>query len=170
MEATRQEKKDSWLEIHDRVDALRTDYLRELTGLAKIFITISSAMLGLTLVPFSPPDLLIKTALSWLIFTWITLIATSVLGFMQIFFFSGRFKVKADYLWKSHLTDVVLHFGGSDEKVEEFSDKADGYKRCYDRQYWLCIVLLLVQFFLLLISFGCLAIFIWLNYKAKGLL
>jgi len=38
----------------ERIDVLRTEYLRELSGLAKVFITIATATLALTLAPLAP--------------------------------------------------------------------------------------------------------------------
>ena len=38
--------------VFDEIERLRAEYLRELTGLSKIFIAISTAMLGLLLSPF----------------------------------------------------------------------------------------------------------------------
>jgi hypothetical protein len=167
MASAHEEKKGDSVVIHDEIDALRTDYLRELSSLSKIFITISSAMLGLTLAPVAP-DLSTKVGVIWLVLTWTALAVTAVLGFVQIFFFSSRFKAKADYLWTSHLTDVVLQFGGSDERVEEFSGKADRYKERYDRQYKLCVAFLFMQGVALFTAFGFLATFIWVNLRAKG--
>lgn len=167
MTSAQKEKKHDLFTIHDKIDALRTDYVRELTGLSKIFITISSAMLGLTLAPFVP-DFFFKGGTRWLVCTWIALALTAALGFIQVFFFSSRFKAKADYLWTCQLTDVVLELRGSDEEIEKFSDKADRYKQRYDRQYKLCVAFVVAQGVTLFAAFGFLATFIWMNFKAKG--
>lgn len=167
MRTADQGRKDEFYETHDRIDALRTDHLRELSGLAKVFVTISSAMLGLTLAPLAP-DVFAKTGLRWLVATWISLATTATLGFVQLFLFSARFKARADYLWQCLLTDVVVQTGGSDEKLDEFSNQADKYKRRYDRQHRACTVLILAQGVALLLAFSFLAGFIWLNFKAQS--
>lgn len=167
MQTSHQKPRDDVFEVHDKIDGLRTEHLRELTSLAKIFITISSAMLGLTLAPLAP-DVFAKTGLRWLVSTWIALGSTATLGFVQVFFFSARFKVRADYLWACLLTDSVVQAGGPDEKIDEFSNRADKYKRRYERQYRICAALILAQGIALLLAFGFLAVFIWLNFKATG--
>jgi hypothetical protein len=160
--------KDNGFAVFDKIDALRTDYLRELTALAKIFITISTAMLGLTLAPLAP-NLFMKVGAQWLVMTWAALVATALLGFIQVFFFSSRFKARADYLWTSQLTDLLARIQGSDKKLDEFLQKSDRYRRRYDRQHTLCVILLLSQGIALLTAFSFLAIFMWTNFKARGL-
>ncbi|MBI2089325.1 MAG: hypothetical protein HYT78_11365 [Deltaproteobacteria bacterium] len=166
MEPTGQQKKDDRFEVYDKIDGLRTDYVRELSSLSKIFITISSALLGLTLAPLAP-DLFAKIGLTWLVLTWIALAITATLGFVQVFVFSSRFKTRADYLWACHLTDVVVQVDGSNEKIDEFWNKADRFKRRYDRQYRICAALVVAQGLALLVAFGLLATFIWVNFKSK---
>lgn len=122
MTATRQDRKDNSFAIYDRVDALRTDYVRELSGLSKIFIAISSAMLGLTLAPLAP-DLFTKVGVRWLVWTWIALAITAALGFVQVFFFSSRFKAKADYLWTSHLRMSCCNLTGPRKRSRSFQAK-----------------------------------------------
>ncbi len=154
MDSSQRQKNNDPFAVHDEIDRLRTDHLRELTGLAKIFVTISSAMLGLTLAPLAP-NVFAKVGLGWLVATWIALGTTATLGFVQIFFFSARFKARADYLWASHLTDVVVQTHGSDEKIDEFSNRADRYNRRYERQYKACTALILAQGLVLLTAFAC---------------
>jgi hypothetical protein len=160
--------KDDGFAVFDKIDALRTDYLRELTALAKIFITISTAMLGLTLSPLAP-GLFMKVGAKWLVMTWVALAATAIFGFIQVFFFSSRFKAKADYLWTSQLVDLLVRIQGSDNKLDDFLQKSDRHKRRYDHQYKLCVILLVVQGFAFLSAFSFLAIFMWTNFKARGL-
>jgi hypothetical protein len=49
-----QDKKYNDFTVYDEIEVLRTDYLRELSSLSRIFVTISSAMLGLMLTPLAP--------------------------------------------------------------------------------------------------------------------
>jgi len=157
--------KDDGFAVFDKIDALRTEYLRELTALAKIFITISTAMLGLTLAPLAS-NLFVRIAARWLLPTWIALATTAVLGFIQVFFFSNRFEAKADYLWTSQLVNLLVRIHGSDQKLDEFLRKSDSHMRRYERQYKLCVILLVVQGFALLSAFTFLAVFMWTNFKA----
>jgi hypothetical protein len=90
---------------------------------------------------------------------------SAALGFIQIFFFSSRFKARADYLRASHLTDVSVQLDATDEKIEEFSQKADRQKQRYDRQFRLCVAFLLGQAIVLFSAFSSLAVFMWMNFK-----
>lgn|SRR5262245_33551871 len=168
MSTERQERRVDPFEAFEQVDGLRTDYIRELSGLSKIFVTISTALLGLTLAPLAP-DLFTKVGLKWLMATWIALAITATFGFMQIFFFAARFKARADYLWASTMTDVVLQSHGSDQKLDEFMNQSDRFKRRYDRQFRISVALIVGQAVGLLTAFGLLARFMWLNFEAKGL-
>lgn len=160
--------KNDGFAVFERIEALRTDYLRELTALAKIFITISTAVLGLTLAPLAP-NLFMRVGFRWLVMTWAALAATAILGFIQVFFFSSRFKAKADYLWTSQSIDLLMRIQGSDKKVNEFLRKADHYRQRYERQSKICVMLLLMQGVALLAAFSFLAVFMWMNFKARGL-
>ena len=168
MATARQEKGVDPFEAFDKIDGLRTDYIRELSGLSKIFVTISTALLGLTLAPLAP-DLFTKVGLKWLMATWIVLAITATLGFMQIFFFASRFKARADYLWACTMTDVVVQTHGSDEKLDEFLNQGDRFKRRYDLQFKISVALIVGEAVALLTAFGLLARFMWLNFAAKGL-
>lgn len=166
MQTKDQNTKNDEFSVYDKIDTLRTDYLRELSSLSRIFVTISSAILGLTLAPLAP-DIFPRTGLTWLVCTWVSLAVTTALGLTQIFFFSSRFKVQADYLWASHLTDAVVQFDGTDEKIEEFSKKADRHKKLYDRQYKICVALFVGQTIALFVAFACLAVFMWMNFEQQ---
>jgi hypothetical protein len=165
-ERSKKLQREGGYEVFDKINELRTDYLRELSGLAKIFITISNAMLGLTLAPFGS-NVFAKLGLSWLFFTWFALALTAIAGFLQIVFFSGRLKMQADLLWVDHLTETVVQLGGSDEKIDKLWNQGDHVKRRYDCQYKLCVALIVFQGVAPSLAFVFLAIFMWSNFKAK---
>jgi len=165
MEGPDNPSKDMPFQEFERIDALRTDYLRELSGLSKVFITIASATLALTLAPFAR-DLLAGVCLMWLVATWLGLAATVALGLTQIFFFSSSFNARAKYLFASHLVDVVVRYEPGD-KLEEFMAKVDASKQKYEQQCKWCVRLIVAQSFALLIAYVCLAVFMWISLKVR---
>jgi hypothetical protein len=157
--------KDNFFDIYDRIENQRTVYLRELGGLSKIFITISSALLGLTLAPLGP-NAFTRTGISWLVLTWITLGFSSALGFLHIFFFAVRFKSQAERLRASQLADVSFRLNGPEQRAEELSEQSNRYQRRFERQSKLCVASLVAQALALFTSFGFLAEFVCINLKS----
>jgi hypothetical protein len=144
------------MEKLDEVERLRTDYLRELTALSKMLIALSSGALTLLLSP-SGIALSIRAGNHVTVFVWILLAAAAVLGFVQIFLFSSRFKSRADYLWACHLVDTLLALQASDEHLDRFLAKSDKHNKLHQRKYVACVVLILAQGVFLLVAFGLLA-------------
>ena len=140
------------IEDHERIENLETDYLREISSLSKIFITLSIAMLGLSMSKANP-GISKSTGNIWIISTWLTLVISAFFGFMEIFFFSRRFKKKADYIQSSLLVDVILHIDQSKAKLQEFFGKSHNDKESIDRHYKWCIFSIIFQTIFLLISF-----------------
>ena len=152
----------------DRIDALRTDHIRELSGLSKVFITIASATLALTLAPLAP-NLLPKTDLGLLVFIWITLAATVLLGLIQILVFSISFKMGADYLFASVVTDSVARLGVPDTKLGEAMAMAQRCKSSFEECHKWCFRLVVMECVCLFIAYGLLGVFMWGNLKGVGL-
>jgi hypothetical protein len=150
----------------ERIDVLRTEYLRELSGLAKVFITIATATLALTLAPLAP-NLVAKTGIKWLVATWIALATTAVLGLVQIFFFSSSFDLRGDYLFSSLVVDTAARHGVPDEKLENLMQRADRPRVKYEKRRRWCLKFIVLQFLALLLAYGCLAVFMWDNLRVR---
>lgn len=148
-----------FLKDHARIEDLQTDYLREITSLSKIFITLSIAILGLSMSQ-SSPGLSNKIGLIWIVSTWISLILSAMFGFLEIFFFSRRFKKNADYIQSSLLVDMIVRIDNSEKKLTEFIGKSEHEKQKFARHYKLCNVFVVCQAVLLLIAFVFWGIFI----------
>ena len=162
---TATEKKDPF-SVYDKVEELRTEYLRELSSLAKIFISLAIAIVGLTMSQ-AGPDLSGKAGVKWLVGAWVTLVLCAISGFLEIYFFSSRFKLRADYLYASHLVDLVVQLLGSDEKLREFDAESRLYKKQHDRRYYWCVGLTTVQAVLLLTGLILFALYMYANF-CKG--
>ena len=150
----------------ERIEVLRTEYLRELSGLAKVFITIATATLALTLAPLAP-NLATKTGIRWLIATWISLATTAVLGLVQIFFFSSSFDLKGDYLFASLVVDAARRHDVPDEKLENLIKQADRPRLKYEKRRTWCLRFIALQFLALIVAYGFLATFMWDNLRAR---
>lgn len=148
---------------YDEIEELQNEYLRELNRLTKIFISLSIAILGLTLSIFGP-KLNQQVALYWIASSWLFLLTTAPIGFVQIYFFSRRFKSKAEYLHGCMMSDVIVQSDGSDEKLDEFLYQSDKAKKKFDRSYKWCVCLVLAQGMLLLFSFVFFGFFIYVNF------
>jgi hypothetical protein len=142
--------------IFDEIESLRTDYLRELTSLSKMLIALSTAALGLLLSP-SGIELGTRAGIRSMVSAWILLSAAAVLGFVQVFTFSSRFKSRADYLWSCHIVDTLVALRAPDEKLNEFLARSDKHKNWHGRKYILCVSLVLTQGVCLAVAFGLLA-------------
>ncbi len=148
------------LEDHEKIELLETAYLSEISSLSKIFITLSIAMLGLSMSKANP-YILKSIGNIWIILTWLSLVLSAFSGFMEVFFFSRRFIKKAEYIQSSLLVDVILHVDQSKEKLQEFIGKSNIDKESFDRQYKWCIFSIACQAILLLLAFIFFSIFIW---------
>ena len=147
---------------YEEIETYQNKYLYELNALSKIFITLSVAILGLTLSVLVPA-LQRKVAPNWFIVTWILLLITAILGFVAIYSFSRRFKAKADYLHGCMMSDVILELKASDEKLNEFCFKSDQAKKKFDLAYNWCVGLVAAQATSLFIAFLCLSVFVYKN-------
>lgn len=148
------------VDVYDKVEGLETNYLREIISLSKIFITLSIAMLGLSMTK-AGPNISSASGTIWILSTWLCLIFSAILGFMGIFFFSRRFKNKADYLQNSYYVDVALQLENTEDKFEQFMGKSRIAKDRFDQQYKRCVLSILCQALLLLVAFGLFGIHIW---------
>jgi len=150
------------IEDSKRIEDLETEYLKEITSLSKIFITLSIAILGLSMSQ-SSLDFSKKVGLVWIMSTWICLILSAILGFIGIFFFSRRIKKKADYIQNSMIVDIVMSqqklIANFENKLDEFLGKSEADKKKFDRQYRLCVVSVSFQALLLLFAFILFGIF-----------
>ena len=144
---------------YEKIETYHNKYLDELTALSKIFITLSVAILGLTLSVLVPA-LKEKVAPNWFVVTWMLLVITAILGFAEIYSFSRRFKAKAEYLHGCMMSDVILEFKGSDETLKEFLSKSDQAKKNFDLTYNWCVGLVAGQAASLLLAFLCLSVFV----------
>ena len=151
----------------DEIEQLRTDYLRELAGLSKVFIAISTAVLGLILSPFGI-ELSKYAGMPLLFSTWFVLVSVAILGFFQVFLFSTRFKSRADYVWTSHIVDTIVQLKGSDQKLDEFLAKSDSHKESSERKYHACLALVITEGILLLFAFGLLAMCLLRTITIQG--
>lgn len=148
---------------YEEIETYQSEYLGELNALSKIFITLSIAMLGLTLSVLIP-SLKEKVATIWFSATWFLLVVTAMLGFFEIYSFSRRFKAKAEYLHGCMMTDVILQLKGSDEKLDEFLSKSDQAKRNSDLTYKWCVLLVAAQAISMFLAFLCFSVFIYENF------
>ncbi|HVP54077.1 MAG TPA: hypothetical protein VMU45_03705 [Candidatus Eisenbacteria bacterium] len=159
--------KDEPFPEFERIDALHTDYIRELSGLSKVCITIASATLALTLAPLAP-SLLPKTGLGLLVFIWIALAATVLLGLVQILVFSISFKMGADYLFASVVTDSVFRLGAPDKKLDEAMATAHRCKSRFEECHRWSLRLVVLEFAGLFTAYVLLALFVLANLAAAG--
>jgi hypothetical protein len=152
---------------YTEIEGLQNEYLRQLDGLSKIFISLSTAILGLTL---SLIGLKLRQyqGIPLIIATWISLLMTALGGFIQVYSFSKRFRHKADYLHACLLTDTVLETKGSDEKLDEFIWKTHQADEQFRKNYYWCTGSVLAQGIFLLLSFIFFGLFIWANFAAKS--
>jgi hypothetical protein len=148
--------RESISDVYERIEDLRTDYLRELTGLSKVVIALSAAVLGLLLSPFG--IYLSSKAGPRLIFgAWSILAVAAALGFAQMLTFSRRFRSAAEYRWTSHIIDTIVRLNGDEGTLKEFLSKSDKHKLSHDRTYRVCFWLIVGEFVCLSIGFGLLA-------------
>ena len=152
---------------YSEIEGLRNNYLRESNGLSKIFISLSIAILGLTLSLIGP-KLNQQHALHWIVATWLSLVTIAIIGFLQIYAFSKRFLSKAEYLHALMIADNIVETKGSQEKLDEFLWKSDEAERKFERSYNWCIRLVLVQGALQLLSFIFFGLFLWINFGIKS--
>lgn len=145
------------------IETYQNKYLDELNALSKIFITLSVAILGLTLSVLVPA-LKEKVAPNWFVGTWILLLITAIIGFAEIYSFSRRFKDKAEYLHGCMMSDVIVELKGSDEKLNEFLFKSDQAKKNFDLAYNWCVGLVAAQAASLFLAFLCLSVFVYKNF------
>ena len=117
---------------YSEIEEFQNKYLHELNGLSKIFISLSIAILGISLSLIGP-RLDQQRALPWIVATWISLLVTAIIGFLQIYLFSRRFSFKADYLHACMISDIIVQTNGSDDKLEQFISKSDKAKRKFKR-------------------------------------
>lgn len=148
---------------HDEVEKYQNYYLRELNALSKIFITLSVAILGLTLSVLGPV-LSQKIAGNWFLYTWFLLLLTAILGFFEIYSFSKRFRAKAEYLHGCMMADAIIELKGSDEKLEDFLNKVHNANDVFDRSYNWCVRIVAFQAFTLLGGIICLSTFVYKNF------
>lgn len=99
---------------------------------------------------------------------WLLLFAGAVLGFIQLFTFSTRFKSRADYVWASHLVDTLVALRASDDQLNEFLSKSDQHKSWYDRKYKICLALVVGQAVCLFAAFAVLGVSMY-RFLASGL-
>ena len=149
------------------IERMQNEYLRQLDGLSKIFISLSAAILALTLSLIGL-KLRQQHGVSWMVLTWISLLMTSFVGFFQIYALSSRFRNKAEYLHACLLTDALLHLKGSDEKLDEFILKTHQADKRFKRSYYWCAGSVLVQGIFLFLSFLFFGMFLWVNFAAKS--
>lgn len=148
---------------YEEIETYQSAYLGELNALSKIFITLSFAMLGLTLSVLVP-SLEKKVAINWFSATWFLLVVTAMLGFFEIYSFSRRFKARAEYLHGFMMTDVILQLKGSDEKLDEFLSKSDQAQIISDLTYKWCVGLVAGQAIFMFLAFLCFSVFIYKNF------
>lgn len=148
------------VEDNEKIELLETDYLREISSLSKIFITLSIAMLGLSMSKANP-YILKSIGNSWIILTWLSLVLSFFAGFLEVFFFSRRFKKKAEYIRSSLLVDIIVRVDESQKKLQEFIIESVRDKESFDSHFKWCIFAISFQAFLLLLAFIFFGIFIW---------
>jgi hypothetical protein len=148
------------------IEGMQNEYLRQLDGLSKIFISLSAAILGLTLSLIGL-KLRQQQGITWIVATWVSLLMTALAGFFQVYSLSKRFRHKAEYLHACLLTDAVVETQGSEEKLNEFIWKSDQADKRFKRSYYWCAGSVLAQGIFLLLSFLFFGMFIWVNFAAK---
>lgn len=159
---TATEKKDPFW-VYDKVEELHTECLREMGSLAKIFISLAIAIAGLSMTQ-AGPNLSGRMGVRWLVASWVALVACAVSGFLEIYFFSSRFRLGADYLYASHLVDVIVQLDASDEKLRKFDAEARLSKKRHDRRYYWCVGLTAVQAVLLVMGLVLFAVYMYANF------
>lgn len=148
---------------YDEIESYHNRYLGELVSLSKLFITLSVAILGLALTVLAPA-LKEKIAPNWFIATYIFLIITICLGFGVIFFFSRRFKAKADYLYGCMMEDIAIDLKRPDDILEEFSIKSNLANEKFKSSYRWSVALVAAQTISLFVAFMCLSFFVYKNF------
>lgn len=149
------------------IEGMQNEFLRQMDSLSKIFISLSAAILGLTLSLIGL-KLHQQQGIPWIVATWISLLMTTFVGFFQVYSLSNRFRHKAEYLKASLLTDTILKLKGSDEKLNEFISKSHQANTRFRRSYYWCAGSVLMQGICLLLSFLFFGVFIWVNFVAKS--
>jgi hypothetical protein len=161
------EGKDGVLAQRATADDPIDEYLREINGLSKIFITLSFAILGL-LLSFIAPRLGELPSVHWVVATWFALLAAAAVGFIQIYAFARRFRSRAEYLHACLISDVIVQTGGSDAKLEDFCWRSDQADRRFKHGAVWCQVLVLAQALFLFSAIGFLTVFAWNCFVTTG--
>jgi len=162
----KEKSRNDLTQAYAEIEGFQNEYLHQLDGLSKIFISLSTAILGLTLSLIGL-KLRQQQGIPWIIATWISLLMTALCGFFQVYSFSKRFRHKAEYLHACLITDAVLHTKGSDEKLDEFIWQSHQADKHFQRSYKWCTGSVLAQGIFLLLSFIFFGFFIWVNFAAK---
>ena len=150
----------------DEVESYHDDYLKEFTSLSKIFITLSIALIGFTL-SFIGPGLRERIDICWIIYAWLFLGLTMLLGFLLIYFSSKIFKAKADYLHENLMFDVAERFESSQKERDQIRKSGNEAYKKYERfRKWIG-GLIAAQAVSIFLSLVFLAIFIYRNFIMK---
>ncbi len=150
----------------DDIESYHDDYLKELTSLSKIFITLSIAIMGFTL-SFIGPGLREKIAICWITYAWLFMGLTMLFGFLLVYFYSKIFKAKADYLHESLMFDVAESFKSSQEKRDQIRKSGNEAYKKYERFRKWVVGLIAAQAVSIFLSLIFLAIFIYKNFILK---
>ena len=150
----------------DVVDSYHDDYLKELTSISKIFITLSIAIIAFTL-SFIGPDLRERIAINWIIWAWLFLWLTLLLGFLSLYLYSKIFKAKSDYLHESLMFEVAERFESSKEYMDLFRKSGNEAYQKYERFRKWVGGLIIAQAVSLSLSLFFLTIFIYKNFIMK---
>lgn len=166
----RERSKDTLTSTYTEIERLENEYLARLDGLSKIFISLSAAILGLTLSLIGL-KLRQQQGIPWILATWISLLITAVCGFLQVYSFSRRFREKANYLHACLMSDAVLDLEAAsgklqdpNKKLDEFLQKSHQADERFKKAYKWCVRSVLAQVIFLLLSFVLFAVFIWVNF------
>ncbi|MCX5824461.1 MAG: hypothetical protein NTY86_13385 [Deltaproteobacteria bacterium] len=147
----------------DVVSSYHDEYLKELTSSSKIFITLSIAIIGFSL-SFMGPGLRERIAINWIIWTWLFLWLTLLLGFLSLYLYPKIFKAKADYLHESLMFDIAERFEDTNEVREKFHKSGnDAYLKYEILRKWVRR-LIIAQAVSLSLSLLCYSIFIYMNF------
>jgi hypothetical protein len=152
---------------YSEIEELQNNCLREWNGLSKVFISLSIAFLVLTLSLIGP-RLSQQHALHWIVAMWFSLVTIAIIGFLQIYMFSKRFRPKAEHLHACMIADVIVQTKGSEKKLNEFllkSDEADGQ---FKRSYKWCVGIVLAQGIIQVLSFIFFGLFVRMNNWIKS--
>ena len=147
----------------DVVESYHDNYLKELTSISKISITLSIAIIGFTL-SFIGPDLRERIAINWIIWAWLFLWLTMLLGFLSISFYSKIFKTKSDYLHESLMFEAAERFESSQEDRDQIRQSGNEAYKKYERfRIWVGRMII-AQAVSLSLSLFFLTIFIYKNF------